>query len=124
MESTIVEHAANILPPREGKILVVAVTDSSVRTNLGSLLPTVQSGTGAAGTFVTLCADGADVYVVFGDDGVVASDTATSGDTRSWLLKDGVPQSFAFVWQDAQYVAHKCASGNSANLRMYRSSGS
>lgn len=128
MTSAIEQEAANAIAPllnKTGQVAqgVVAVTSASARENIAQLTA------GLRGHFLTLHADGGDVYVAFNSaDAGAIDDTATgygvticqripSGQDRSWRIP-GVdsPDATAYQW-----LIHKTASGT-AKLRLYISS--
>lgn len=90
--------AANITCPEDNRIAVFTTSTTDVITTLSATGHLGQLAT--SGHYLTFCADGGDVYMfmkVTGDDAGAAgtvSRTAVAGATRTWLLKDGVPQSF------------------------------
>lgn len=91
--SAIELQAAHIIAPHISRTSVVASTTSSARVNLAAaaeLGPDCESG-----KFVTMCADGADVYFFFNNNDAGTADGAqTSGTNRCFVLKDGLPQMF------------------------------
>lgn len=118
------EHAASICEPRIGKIAVISVTGTSGRTNLAAAaqlgVNADQSDPIQRGRFITLQADGADVYFFFNNsDAGTADETATTGNDRTWTLKAGIPQDF--ILRDGYtWLVHKGASNT--KLRAYVSS--
>lgn len=109
--------ASQVLAPVVDAIAVVAITGTSAEHNLGAM-DELQGGDG--GEYITIQPDGTDVYVVFGDTGLTADETATSGDDRCVLLKDGTHYAMRVI---KGYVAIKGASAGTGLLRMWRSSG-
>lgn len=110
--------ADNIRPPVSGEVTAYAVTSTSTRLTV----PTLWRG-----RYVTLQAESANVYVLFGDGTVVADETAkdaTNAARQCVLISSGgsievfVPNS-----GDATVVsmAYKTASGT-ATLRAWPSS--
>lgn len=77
-------EADNVTVPIEGEVTVIATSGTSVAT----AIPTSWYG-----RYVTMEASGR-AGVIFGDSGVVASLTATSGDTRCWPLAAGAEKHF------------------------------
>ncbi len=92
--SAIELQAAHIIGPHIGKVSVVASTTSSARVNLAA---TTELGSDCeAGKFTTICATGGDVYFFMNNaDTGTADGGATSGNNRCFVLKDGVPMTFA-----------------------------
>lgn len=95
------QEAAAIKAPHIGAISVLDVTTSSQRADLAAA---AQLGSLVTqGHYVTLQADGADVYILFNNtDAGTADETATSGNNRVFTLKSGVPYNFiltkGFTW--------------------------
>lgn len=105
----------NVRPPVAGEVACFAVTSSSARQTV----PVAWRW-----RYVTIQADGANVYLVFGDASVTASDTATSGATQSVLIPNGgALECYLPGSGDAGTVAfaYKTASGT-ATLRCWPSS--
>ena len=111
-------NAANILAPHMGKVAVISIAASSARTNLAAA---AQLDTAAEkGRFVTLQADGADVYCFFNNaDSGTADETATSGNNRTFCLKAGVAYHF-ILRESYTWLVHKGAAVTT--LRAYISS--
>lgn len=91
--------AANIVVPHGGDVCVFTTSTTDVITTLSAtaLLGTLVT----RGQYITLCADGGDVYCFFkstGADaaapGTISGAASATKDTAGWLLKDGVPQHF------------------------------
>mgnify|MGYP003328641834 CR=1 FL=1 len=110
--------ADNIRPPVSGEVTAYAVTSTSTRLTV----PTLWRG-----RYVTLQADSANVYVLFGGASVVASDTATDGTSAAqqcvFIPSGGSIEVFLPASSDATVVAmaYKTASGTTT-LRAWPSS--
>lgn len=114
--SKIEEQAADLLLPGEGSIANIAITASSAATDIAAA---AQLGPAAGARMLTMISD-VGVYLLFGDSGVTADNTATSGDTRAvhlpanTFLHGKLPPG-------GTYVALKGES--TGNLRVWLSSG-
>ena len=114
MNSPALVAAAQVKPPREGEIVVTAVTSTSAAV----AIPAAWYG-----RWVTFQATDQDVFTVFGDSGVVASDTATSGDTRAAMVPSAGEKSWYIGRELINVVTHyavKTAS-TGTNLRAFPS---
>ncbi len=118
--------AANILAPSQNEVAVFTtsttgiVTTLSASSHLGKLA--------LKGDFLTFCADGGDVYFFMSRTGVDSTPTVGTGITdgeRSWLLKDGVPQSFRLKRDSTGILArmHHLCTAAAKKIRVYPSSG-
>ena len=127
-----------ILPPRAGKMAVLSATSTPVSIDLrtiGTTTDTFASADGnhpygPVGHYVSLYADGGDVYVNFGSTsgsvtGANVPDPTVTGVNAAkgcWkILKDTALQVKLAVGQDL-YCGYACASGVTATLRIVQSS--
>lgn len=123
--------AANIIVPAGGDIAVITTSTTDIITTLSA---TLQLGTLATGNYLTICADGGDVYCFFkstGDDasagGTISSAASATGSTqRAWLLKDGMPQHFRITRNPSTQayrtrMYHVCTAA-AKKIRIYPSS--
>ncbi len=125
MSSTVELEAANIIAPvlngagrrALNRIAAIATSTSSARTDLSTLISDVGDG-----HYLTLMADGGDIYIAFNNaDAGSIDETATgAGATVPWKLEDSVPQHFRIV-ENFYWAIHKAASG-APKLRVYLSS--
>jgi len=114
-------QAAWVRMPKATEIAAIPVTATSAATDMSA---TNQLGAELEpGKFVTLCADGNDIYIAVGttDPAAINDATTTAGSAeRCWILKDGQPQ--PFTYNGEKYWELKCATGLTATLRAYVSS--
>ncbi len=108
--------ASNLVVPHGTDIAVFTTSTTDIITTLSN---TLQLGTLLTkGQFITVVADGGDVWCFFKATGVASAAagtissaaSATGSAQRAWLLKDGVPQHFRIT------KAHESAS-NAGVLR-------
>jgi len=117
MSNKNMDLASDLLLPGEGRIAVVSITTSSAATDLAA---TAQLGSAVGARFVTMISD-VGVYLLFGDSGVSADETATSGDTRAVYLPSGVYLHGKLPASGGTYVALKGEA--TGKLRAWISSG-
>lgn len=102
MSSHIELHAANIIGPAKNKIAVFSCTTTDL---VDTLTQSLGADAFATGPFVTLMADGGDIYFYFSSQGdatpagTVSSGVAEDG-TQAYLLKNGEERSYR-IQQDA-----------------------
>lgn len=91
--------AANIVAPHGGDVVVFTTSTTDIVTTISTtaLLGTLVT----RGQYVTVCAEGGDVYCFFtstgtsaGAHGSISGAAIATKATAGWLLKDGVPQHF------------------------------
>jgi len=120
-DDSIIVQAEHVTMPVAGRIAAVAVTSTSGATDMSA---TNQLGTYLqVGRYVTMVADGNDIYIATGttDPSAIDDTNTTAGNAaRCYLLTAGIPQSFAYNGE--KYWELKCASGETATLRAYVSS--
>ena len=75
-----------VKPPTEGNIFVFAVTTTTSTHTISTL----------AGHWITIQAEGVDLYFILGDASMTASATATSGDTRTAYIPAGGQDRFFY----------------------------
>jgi hypothetical protein len=102
--------AADVSPPVEGSVFVVVTDTTSVAVSVAAF----------KGDWITLQADGADVYIVFGDSEVVAEALATSGDTRSARIPAGQDREFSLE-KNTSYTHMAYVSTETGLLRYWKS---
>lgn len=112
-ESEIIRKANNIYPPAASKCLVIATTVASARTAIPAMF---------LGHYVEITADGTDVYILCGDNTVVADKTATgTGPTICVKLPADQPKSYFFPYSNdpsaVSNIALQAASGT-PNVRI------
>jgi len=105
-------QAANIIPPRAGQLYAVAVSTTPGSVDMSTIGPTVTnmgasgtSSTGCLNRYVTIFAEGGDLYVVTGPSsasvtGANAPVAATNGKNAAgvaWKIASGTYQSFRFT---------------------------
>ena len=111
--------ADNIRPPVTGEVTAYAVTSTAARLTV----PTLWRG-----RYVTLQAETASVYVLFGGASVTADDTAKDGTNAAGqcvvIPSGGTIEVFVPNSSDTTVVAmsYKTASGGTATLRAWPSS--
>lgn len=130
--SLFTEWVVRIAPPRSGAVRALAANGTSqvVELDTDILQFTNASVSQPLGrVLVTLEADGADVYVLFGQtNGVVANSAATSAsNAQTTCLKvqaNVAPVRFELSPQVDKFMAYQCANGSNttATLRYYVSS--
>ena len=126
MSSPYEVHAANIICPAVNRI---AVQTSSTVQKILTLSSSLQLDYYVKqGGFVTLVADGGDIYFHFANTLSVSATSLTAalvtGPGRAWLLKDGVPQSFRLTNDKKGLktkVRHVCSAA-AKKIRAYVSS--
>ena len=109
----VLRPAADRIGPNESEISVSDITTSSVALKLIS---------DTSGEFTTAYrrawftfSSPVDVYFLFGDSGVVADETAKTGDTRCFVLTGGLPQDYQLPANGGDiYMAVKGASASAA----------
>ncbi len=123
------QQGDNIVPPRKSATFAIAVTDVSAATDLRTLLANAdtafsQAKTGACigNVFLTITAETAAIYLLFGSATLTASATATSGVTQSALIPLGSTANFRVVKGVDNFVAMVCAAGLTATARIFVSS--
>lgn len=114
--------------PGEG---VTAIAATSTTKNIDLYDSNGISRAGFDDCYITLCADGAKVYINFSaansvtlDDTVASTSTAAVGTTAAvpMLCPDGVDKEYRINVTDHRYLNIKTASGQTATLRFCRSS--
>lgn len=120
--------AANVICPEGGSIAVFTTSTTDVITTLSN---TAVLGTLALeGNYLTVYADGGDVYCFFkstGADSAAAgtiSKTSVAGTDRSWLIPNGQERHFRLTkdttgWKTRMY--HVCSAA-AKKIRIYPSS--
>lgn len=122
--------AANIIVPHGGDVCVFTTSTTDVITTLSA---TALLGSLVKGNYITVCAEGGDVYCFFKSTG---ADSAASGTisgaasatnaTAGWLLKDGVPQHFRITrtpgTQAYRTRFHHVCTAAAKKIRIYPSS--
>jgi hypothetical protein len=111
-------QAANVIGPTKGSINVVAATATPGSINLDAA--------GWYDEYVTLQADGGNVYVLLAATAAIAAaldDTATgTGDTVCGVIQDGTERGFRLKRGVHKFLGYKTASGSTATLRAFVSS--
>lgn len=124
------EHlASNVSPPRRGEIFVAAATSSTAWIDLHTTV-TPLGGSAIANylhkRYITVQADGANLYVALSNDATTALDSTANGvpgTATCVLIPDGQSQPFVLetVEAEMQYLAFKTASGT-GQIRVWASS--
>lgn len=113
------QQAAYIIGPHINKVSVLALTTTTAGLDLSAaaeLGPDVD-----AGKYLTLRADGADVYYFMNSSNAGTADpAATSGADRCYLLPNG--QTESFIPRAGFHCVRARASTGTGYLRMYISS--
>ena len=82
MNSTAARQAVWVTPPRLGVIRVITPTTSSQVVDITEFANSEY--------YITLCADGNPVYVIFNNtNSITVDETATTGNNRAWLIPAG-----------------------------------
>ena len=114
MSGQVEAAAADVTPPIEGRVRVVAVTSTSQAVALADVA--------TSGDFLTLHAEGGDVFLVFGtSSSVTAHATATTGNTRSWRIAKDRSEHFRIASDHSLTHVAAITSAGTATLRYYRS---
>jgi hypothetical protein len=116
MNNAIVQ-AANVVPPTKDGMNVLSVTTTGAATDL--------DGAGWFDEYITLQADGGDVYVLFAASTTLAAaldDTATgTGATVCAVIQNGTERSYRLRRGAHKALGYKTATGT-AKLRVFISS--
>lgn len=112
-----INNSAAVGNERKENIVVLAVTTSSVSTDMAV---TAQMGTDADSYYWSFQADGGDVYIAFAEaTGETVDETATTGNTRCAKINNG--ERVDWLLGKEKFIVVK--GSVACNLRIHRSSG-